>query len=343
MVDTASESVLKRKAVAGRGHSGGGAVVPARVFGQALAKAAQDLMRLAVTVAEATETRISLSELPEILPERALLALLEGPNESLGLLALGPEVLASVIEMQTTGRIGGAEVAPRKPTRTDAAMSARLIDRLLGEAEAMLSSDPALGWAGGFRYSSHLDDPRPLALILEETGYRAIRLTLLFGAEEARKGTVLIVVPAEGRRRTPMPGVNGGTRQAEPREDADWSERMEAAVLGSRAHLTAVLDRVSLPLSAVIALEPGAVLPLSQGVLARLRIEGRGDKLVAYGKLGQCRGSYAVRLHMDIDPQCGQARPPEPQAAAEPAQWSEIERPDPSSEKVAAGGEDAAG
>src|SRR5690606_41264066 len=94
---------------------------------------------------------------------------------------------------------------------------------------------------------------------------------------------------------------------------------------GSRAlraagvRLEAVLDRIRLPLAAVAALRPGALLPVAAGALSRIRIEGRGRRLVASGRLGQCQGHLAVRiavLEPDGDTAAGQGAWP---AARDPA------------------------
>ncbi|MGB3313106.1 MAG: hypothetical protein WBB85_01740 [Albidovulum sp.] len=196
MSENASETVLKRKAEAGRNHFGGGAVTPEKALGQALAKAAQDMMKLPLRMATGREGRMSLAEVIECLPDRALLALLEGPEEGLGLMVLAPEVLASLIEMQTTGKISAGTVTARRPTRTDAAMSAPFVDRVLGELEVLLAADAAIIWAGGFRYASYLEDARPLGLLMEDTGYRVFRLTLDFGEDTARQGAFLLALPS---------------------------------------------------------------------------------------------------------------------------------------------------
>ncbi|WP_413872181.1 FliM/FliN family flagellar motor switch protein [Albidovulum sp.] len=303
MATTASDTVLKRKAEAGRGHAGGAPPTPPRAFGHAVAKAGQDMFHLPVAVTEAVEFRASLADLPERLVERALLAVMEGPGGGLGLVALSPEVLTTLIEMQTTKRIGAAEVAARRPTRTDAAMSVRFIDRVMEELGLLRAADPSVVWAGGFRYGSFLDDPRPLGLLLEDTVYRVLRLTLGLGAEGARRGTLLFAMPAEGRGAMPRPaagaaaaGVAAGAEAATP-GPADWAGRMERAVLGARAGIDAVLDRISLPLSAVMAFAPGTVLPITAGALAGVRIEGQGRRLLATGRLGQCQGNLALRLN----------------------------------------------
>ncbi|OYX45398.1 MAG: hypothetical protein B7Z02_02225 [Rhodobacterales bacterium 32-67-9] len=308
MTDTAPQTVLKRKAEAGRALSGDAARAPARQFGQALAKAAQDMLKLPLTVIEAVDLRASLAELPERLSERSLLAVMEGPGEALGLVALSPETLASLIEVQTTGRIGTAEVTARRPTRTDAAMSVRFVDRVMAELELSLAADPAITWAGGFRYASFLDDPRPLGLLLEDTAYRVMRVTLGFGVDGLRRGTILMAVPAEGRGRSPA--RSDGAVGADPGAAAttiEWSERIEAAVYGAEAQIEAVLDRVSLPLSALLALKPGAVVPLSNSALTRVRVEGRGHRFLAWGRLGQCQGHLAVRVNL-TPPEDGEAR-----------------------------------
>lgn len=305
MAESAADKVLRRMAEAGRGHGGGAPPTPARAFGLAAAKTAQDLFGLTVRVAGADEIRASLAELVERLPDRALLAVMAGPAEALGLVALSQEVLATLIEMQTTGRVGTPQVAPRRPTRTDAAMSQRFIDRIAEELELLLATDAAIVWAGGFRYASFLDDPRPLGVLFEDTAYRLLRLTLAFGETGARTGTVTLAVPAVGRGAMPNLAAGAGMdadeagsagRDGAGSGGAEWGERMERAVLGAEVQLEAVLDRMSVPLATVAALRPGALLPVAVGALSRLRIEGHGRRLVATGRLGQFQGNLAVRL-----------------------------------------------
>ena len=304
MAESAPDTVLKRKAEAGRAPAAGAPPTPGRAFGHAVAKVAQDMFGLPVRVMEAADLRASPADLPERLADRALLAILEGPGGGQGLVALSPEVLATLIEMQTTRRVGPAEVAARRPTRTDAAMSMRFIDRTMEELGLLLAADPAIGWAGGFRYGAFLDDPRPLGLMLEDGVYRVLRLALALGTEGARRGTILLAVPAAGRGPLPQPrpaggkrdGVGDGGGDGGAAEAADWAGRMERAVMAAEVGVEAVLDRVSLPLSAVLALAPGSLVPLVRGATARVRIEGPDRRLLATGRLGQCQGSLAVRL-----------------------------------------------
>ena len=301
MNDTSPPSVLKRKVEAGAPFSGRMVMTPKKALQQALAKTAQDLMQLRVEPISLRETRLSLAEIPEHLDERALLAILSGPGEALGLAALSPATLATLIEMQTTGRIAAGTVAARRPTRTDAAMSTGFINQVLGEVEVLLAADPAIAWAGGFQYSSYLDDPRPLALLLEDVAYRTFQITLRFGEAGAREGRFFLALPAEGRG---PGGAASGANAAEGgggallRVQAEWGARIEQAVLAARTPIEVVLERLSLSLGEVMALQPGSLVRLPPKALDHVRIEGSGRRFVAHAKLGQCGDKLAVRVFM---------------------------------------------
>jgi flagellar motor switch protein FliM len=180
----------------------------------------------------------------------------------------------------------------RKPTRTDASMVADMIDRALQELEAGLESDPDLIWAGGFRYASFLDDPRPLGLLLEEEYYRVLQAELRLG-NGARSGPVMLALPAEGRGRTPKPAP---TATPAPVAAALFSKALNDQVMRTEADLAAVLHRFTVPLSYVMALQEGDLVPLSSAALDRIVLEGLDGRPLATGRLGQNRGMRAVRL-----------------------------------------------
>jgi len=205
---------------------------------------------------------------------------------------LSPPVLSAMIEMQTIGRVGSVAPPVRKPTRTDASMVADMIDRALQELEAGLESDPDLIWAGGFRYASFLDDPRPLGLLLEEEYYRVLQAELRLG-NGARSGGVMLALPAEGRGRPPKPAP---TATPAPVAAALFSKALTDQVMRTEADLAAVLHRLTVPLSYVMALKEGDLVPLSTAALDRIVLEGLDGRPLATGRLGQNRGMRAVRL-----------------------------------------------
>lgn len=301
MSEDRGSSVLLRKAEAGTPLAEAHAVTPARAFSQALERAAQDLMGLALRVSALREDRMTLAELPELLEERSLLAVLEGPGDALGLFALAPTAMSALVEMQTMGRLSAAAPALRRPTRTDAAMSAGFIDGVLGALEAALAGHEASGWAGGYRYASFLDDPRPLGLLLEDLAYRVFRADLSLGEDGARSAALIWAVPAVGRRSVTSPpaaadGASATPDAAQIAAQETWGKQLEQSVMGAHVILDAVLDRLTMPLSAVLGLQVGAEIPLPRAAVGALKLEGVDHRVVCKGRLGQTRGQRALRL-----------------------------------------------
>ena len=288
MAGDSTQSVLRRKLAARKPVAAAG-VTPVKALRLALARAAQEVPGLELVIEGMTEARRSLTEVLDLPPDRALLGMLGGPGESLGLIAIAPGVLAGLIEVMTMGRAGLGEPAARKPTRTDAAMSAGLIDRVLTGVEEELAASQDVVWAGGFRYASFLDDPRPLGLLLEDVTYRVFLVTLSL-AGGARRGEVLLVLPAQGR------GVAPALAPVEHMAADEVPVTLADVVMGASAQLTAVLHRVTIPLAAVLRLQAGDVLPIPAAALERIVLEGADGRRLAEGKLGQNRGNRAVRL-----------------------------------------------
>ncbi|MDO9524423.1 MAG: FliM/FliN family flagellar motor switch protein, partial [Gemmobacter sp.] len=258
----------------------------ARAWRLGLARAARDEIGLPVAVRAIRDDRRSLAELLELPPERALLAVLEGPGQVMGLLAVSPELLASMIEMQTVGAVANTAAPTRRPTRTDAAMSAALIDRALTDMETTLATASDLVWAGGFRYASFLEDARPLGLLLEDVPYRVLIADLDI-AEGRRTGRALLALPAEGRG--PKPSARPLPPDATIAQATNWSTALTEGVLGSGAMLEVVIGRVRLPLAQILALTPGAVLPLGSATLDSLVVQTPEGMVVATGRHGQNR------------------------------------------------------
>jgi len=305
-------STLQRKAEVGRPMPDTPPITAERALAQALPRAAQDLYELPLQMRKLREARMTLADLPELLEPLSLIALIEGPGEALGLIALPPETLSVLIEVQTMGCLGRAAVVPRKPTRVDAAMVADFVDAVLEGVEAALEPTAEIVWAGGFRYSSYLDDPRPLGLMLEDVSYRVWTLEMGFGVDGGRTGALLWAVPANGRgerlRQLTETAAPKSTPELAARQ-ADWARQMEATVMGTQVVLEAVLHRVTLPLSAVIGFAEGTELPLPADSLETLSIEGVGRRCLALARLGQHSGQRAVRLMTDTASEVPSLRP----------------------------------
>lgn len=279
-------TILKRMAQAARD------VAPAdpglRPIAGAAARAAEAVLGLPLSVTGLRTTAVTLADLPEVIEERSLIALIEAPGERLGLAILSGGLVAAVIEMLTSGRLGPGEAGARRPTRTDAALSSGLIERILAETDTAAGEAEWAEWQAGFRYASSVEDARLLPLILEDTRYRFLSASLTLGLAGERKVSLAFVLP-ERRQRSQETG--------EPVHDAAaWHHDLAGAVMGAEAEVVAVLARVSRPLAEVVTLQPGAILRLPEDALGNLRIEGADKRLLSRAKLGQYRGYLAVRL-----------------------------------------------
>lgn len=282
---------MQRKLAAACGQADEGGQGADRSWRLALARAAHDHLNLDLDVTAAQLGRRSLAELLELPPDHSLIAVLEGPAEGLGLLVIDPMVLAGMVEALTLGKVGRSALIPRKPTRTDAAMVIEMIDAALTGLEVALAQEADLIWAGGFRYASFIEDPRPLGLLLEDIPYRVLTSSLSL-AEGARQGQIMLAFPAEGRGMAAVAPSSLPALKAGP----DFATALAAQVEAVDCVLDAVLSRVSLPLSRILQLEVGEVIALPNSGIDRIHIEGIDGRRVGEGRLGQNRGLRAVRL-----------------------------------------------
>ncbi len=287
----AEAGIIRRKIAAARLPTAEGGPGADRGWRIGLARSARDLLKVSLDVRALAVERRSLAELAELVPDFALIAILDGPAEGLGAIILSQPILAGFIEAQTIGRIRSQDSAPRKPTRTDGAMVAGIIDAALSGLELSLAEEADLIWAGGFRYASFLDDPRPLTLLLEDVPLRLLRAEVSL-AGGLRTGEILLAVPAEGRGS--RPALLPETPLAD--HGPAFARALVDRVNGASTRVEAVLARLSMPLSHVMALAEGMILPLQNASLDRISLEGLDGRHVADGKLGQNRGMRAIRL-----------------------------------------------
>lgn len=235
----------------------------------------------------------ALAEVLELIETGAFLALLEGQGDRMGLLMACPMVMSAMIEAQTTGRVDPTPPLIRKPTRTDAALIAPMIDAFLRRAEQRCAELPQAALMSGHAYGSYLDDPRPLGLMLEDGVFHILhlRVSLGFGAKE---GDWIVVLP------DPVQDTPSQTdAQTEAEADRDWQERLTVAVGHSEVLVHAMLGRIHITLTEALRLRPGDILRLPDSALESLTLESITHAPLGVGRLGQARGQRAVRLTAD--------------------------------------------
>lgn len=251
----------------------------ARAMRLALMRAGQEALSLRLAVREAAADRMDLDGMAARLPDPGLLLQLTDRDGQGGVMALCPQVLAAVVEMQTTGRVATRAADPRPATATDAALSEELADAVLAALAALAPESDGLPLPAGWRVTGRLGDPRAVTMRLPETEYELWTCALDM-AEGARAGRLTLALPA------PRPDA----AQAPARQGAP------AGLLSCPARLEAELARLTLPLSQVRALAPGDVVPLTGSALDRVALIAPGGARVAVARLGRLGDSRAVRL-----------------------------------------------
>ena len=271
-MDTLRRKVTNRATVADQPADGG------QGLALALARAAQDLMRLPLTLHGIEQRATTLAEFVDLIPEHAMIALLDRDGAAGSAVAvLAPSLMIGLIEASTTGKPGTTAFQPRRPTRTDAAIIAPFIDSALDSA----------GQGDDWRYAAHLPEARPLGLLLEEGDYTLWRAELRLGAGE-RAGDFLLLRPAlRPVVALPEPSL------------ADVADSLPARLAEAEARLDAVLAQTKMSVTQIMALSPGVVLPLGGAAIDSIRLIGVDGRTIGEGRLGQMRGMRALRLTQD--------------------------------------------
>jgi flagellar motor switch protein FliM len=242
--DTAS--VIHRKARAARDGSDGRAMSPAKALRLSLARAADTLFDLALTVATVEQRRLNLAQVIDTMQDEGLILLLDGAGGARGAVALDAQMMAALIEVQTTGTLRPGAAPARRATRTDAAMVAPLVDALLDGIDAEMTAGVEGHVPRGFRFGDRMEDLRALGLALDAPEFDLYRVTADLGPG-ARTGRLDLLMPArravppnarrarrDGRCRT---GRAGGARRGDGADQPAAARRLRAeSRAGAAAH-----------------------------------------------------------------------------------------------------------
>ena len=278
-------SVIRRKAGAGRPPSEGVGMSPAKAFGLAISKAAEDELHLATKVLSVKEERLGLNQILERLTGDVLIMELEGVGGNKGVAIFDIQLLAAVIEVQTTGRVSTAEATARRPTRTDSAMCEAVLDHVLQAFETNLAEEAGAKWSAGYHFRKQIENTRLLGLALDDVSYRFFRITIDL-ADGAKQGEMLVSLPAVAAN--PSQATKGGS--------VDWATALERNVYASHADIQAILHRLQVPLSSVKGYKPDDLLTIPKSAISGVSMEGADGVVVGHARLGQQNGFRALRV-----------------------------------------------
>lgn len=304
------QMLARQKAMAQRGRPPelpkSGPATPARAAATAVGRVAERLHALPLQPLAVEAGALTMAEMLEVLPECPLLAVLQGPGESLGVIALCPEAVAALIESQTLGRVTARAAERRRPTRSEALLCTDFINALLAELRADLAGMPGFETMGAFRLTANVDEPRSLPLLLDHDAFRSIDFQLRLGAAATRDGRILLALPQAAAEQRPVPAPVPALPQfqaqfmpepePEPAAEPAEVEDIATAVQNAPVEVVGVLCRRRITLGELRALTEGRLLMLPRARLTEARVETADGQLLAQGRFGEASGCHAIRL-----------------------------------------------
>ncbi len=215
-----------------------------------------------------------------------------------GLVVLHPALTDGLIEVQTIGRVEGPARPARRPTRIDAALAQPFVLSLLDQIRALLPVDTNEPCPGTLRAGSFIAGPASLGLILTASHYLRVDLEIEL-AQGHRQAGLSFVLPLD---------VAARATAEEPDPRGEWAPAMEAIAMEAPVRLEAVLPPLKMPLSRLVTLKVGDLIPIDAQALSRLSLHGGASGITVPGRarlprgaslkarLGQLNGVRAVKI-----------------------------------------------
>ena len=300
--DTQSQqaaSVLHRKTSVGKAEHQARAMSLPKAFRLSFAKAADELLEMALAVIGVRQQLCTHAQLADLLDEKALLVLLDGSFQRRGMAMFDAAFVGGLIQQQTMGKVMPAPPEETRPlTATDAAICAPFLDDLLSRAAKLPEEDAQRLLIEGFRFGTHSEEPRQLMMALDRPDYDVFHLTVDM-AGGVRQGQVMLCFPLVDENLTQDSDGSDDTGGARAQKSGS---QMERTVLGLTVELNIALARIQLPLSDLQGLQVGQVLDLGVSSFEQAVVQTQEGRRLSRGKLGQIDGVRALQLEHAMPP-----------------------------------------
>lgn len=286
-------SVLHRKTSVGKAEHLARAMTLPKAFRLGVAKAADKLYDMAIAVIGVRQQLCTTAALSELLDEKALLILLDGPFQRRGAAMLDATFVGGLIQQQTMGKILSAPAEDTRPlTATDAAICAPFLEDMLARAAKLPEEVAQRQLVEGFRFGAHSEAPRQLMMALDRPDYEVFHLTVDMAAG-TRQGQIMLCFPL---RDSDVPYEEDGATGDRGQITEKSTSQMERTVLALNVELNISLARIQLPLIDLQDLKIGQVLDLHVSSFEQSIVQTRDGRKLSRGKLGQIDGVRALQL-----------------------------------------------
>jgi flagellar motor switch protein FliM len=282
MTSEQSVSAVQRKLAAASSGTQTGDCTALRALRLGFARAAASVCEMPLAVIGATQRRVGSDDVADYIHDDKLLLLLDGVEGQIGAMLFSADSIAALIQHQTMGAVMGGATNERTYTETDAAMVAPLLDAALQKASDLVQLAADVRCLNRYSFGARSEDARSLALTLEADHYRVFELSLDFAGGIAQ-GTACLILPEP-----PEPVITKASKKSGP--------RLDKAVGGATADMTAVICRMRVPLAELSSMAPGDVMPLALGRFEKTELLAISGQRVTTGQLGQAGGFRAIRL-----------------------------------------------
>jgi len=280
---------------------------PPKALRLAFARACENVARFEAAVTDFAESKASLAQVVGDLNHFDLIQAIKSPTGAAGLAIWDGQALSAFIEQLVTGRVVPSEAEGRAATPTDGALIGVVLDAILAGFDAELEQTEGVPGVKGFKSSGTFSDGRAVSMALKDVPYRRYVLSLALG-NGAKTGQLQLVFPWGGFGAKSNSSTGRGW-------DAIWHH----AVADARAPVSAVLHRLSLPLSDVTKFQIGTLVPIPTVAIGKVSLEGFDQRMAATGRLGQSNGFRAIRVTVPVgDHDMAQSQVPFENAQAKP-------------------------
>ena len=287
------QSVMRRKAHAGRALHQSRTVSVLKALRLTLSKVGNDLFSLPVATLGATQEIIENDACVDVFQDDHLLILLDGPAGARGAVMVAPALVVGLIQQQTMGEVHPVkgDGPARAMTATDASLIEPLINSLLERAAPLPETEEEQRMLTGFRFGAKAQDVRLLMLALDAHEFHILRFTLDL-CKGARQGEMLFCLPVPA----PPPKVEQTDPDGEDGAVSGTRKTLCENVLGLKADLIVSLTQIKMSIRAAGALQVGQVLDLGHVSFDTAQVRTRQGRILGEGELGQKDGQRALRL-----------------------------------------------
>lgn len=202
------------------------------------------------------------------------------------MLAIQPELVSRLVDAFYGGPGNHSERVVREFTPTEERLLARLSEALIETLTEVWSEVMPVK----AQLSSRETNTAYAALVAAEEPVAIARFSVTFG--QKRSSVIDILYPVSSLRAIEGQ-LSAKVHEESGMSNAEWRERMSAALGEVRLQARSVLARPTMSVSELLALAPGDVIPVSLPEMVPLFVSGRQ---IALGKIGEQDGRAALKV-----------------------------------------------